>query len=135
MAVIGSLLLYAFLAEFLLSQILALRSQLQVKDVRMLRYVFFGLSILSVAVLRLMRGAILRKPPEDDWKRRITKLQKSSLISLALCECPAIFGLVLLLLTGMKRDFYFLLIVSLILVFLYFPRFKNWKSWMEHQER
>jgi hypothetical protein len=46
---------------------------------------------------------------------------------LALAEI-AVLGFVLFLLTGLSRDFYPLLFVSLFLAFMYFPRLRVWQD-------
>ncbi|MFW6137276.1 MAG: hypothetical protein ACOC5U_04280, partial [Candidatus Aminicenantaceae bacterium] len=46
----------------------------------------------------------------------------------ALCEIPALLGLMFFLLTGTSRDFYFLLILSVILFFMYFPKKIQWQT-------
>ena len=43
---------------------------------------------------------------------------------------PAIIGLVLFFLGGLYKDFYVLLFVSLVLIFMYFPRLKNWEAYL-----
>lgn len=131
MAIIGSLLVCVILVELIASQRVSLLDTMTAANMQMLRYVFYALSVVNVIVLRIIRGTMLRKSSADDRQALIGKLQKTSLITTALCEGPAIFGLVLFLLGGGRRDFYFLLIVSFILLFMYFPRLKNWEAWLE----
>ena len=128
--VIGSLLIYVLMVELIIYPLTPAKRLLPVREVRMLRYILYAFSIINVIILRLIRRAVLKKSSGEKRQELIARLQKSSLISMVLCEGPAIFGLLLYLLTGIKRDFYFLLIVSLLLVFMYFPRLKNWQSWM-----
>jgi uncharacterized membrane protein YbhN (UPF0104 family) len=40
-------------------------------------------------------------------------------------------GLVLFFLSGRAQDFYVLLIVSVILFVMYFPRYVNWEEWIK----
>lgn len=131
MAIIGSLLVYVVFVELIASQHVSLLDVKAAANMQMLRYVFYAFSIVNVIILRIIRGTMLRKSPADLRQALIEKLQKTSLLTTALCEGPAIFGLVLFLLGGSRRDFYFLLIVSFILLFMYFPRFKNWEAWLE----
>lgn len=131
MAIIGSFLIYVVFVEVIASQQVSLLDAMTAANMGMMRYIFYALSIVSVVILRIIRGAMLRKSPTDDRQALIGKLQKTSLLTTALCEGPAIFGLVLFLLGGGRRDFYFLLIVSFILLFMSFPRLKNWESWLE----
>ena len=135
-AVIGigigsSLLIYVVVVEIMKSQLAFFTGLATFPDMRILRYALYGLSIVNVLILRIIRGVLLRKFPMDNRQALIAKLQRSSILSTALCEGPAIYGLILFLLGGLRRDFYFLLIVSLVLLFMYFPRIKNWEAWME----
>jgi len=131
LTIMGSLLIYVLMVEFVIYPLIPVMGPLSIREVRVLRYILYALSIVDVIILRVIRSAILKKSPGEDKQRLIAKLHKSSLVSMALCEGPAIFGLVLFLITGIKRDFYFLLVVSFILIFMYFPRLKNWESWMK----
>ena len=59
-------------------------------------------------------------------------LQKSTLaniVSLALSELPALFGFVLFLGSANPRDFYLLLIISVLLFYVFFPRYSFWSNW------
>jgi hypothetical protein len=130
-AVGSSLLIYAVVVEIMKNHQAFFSGLVTFHDMRILRYIFYGLSIANVLILRIIRGILLRKSPIDDHCALITKLQKASILSTALCEGPALYGFILFLLGGMRRDFYFLLIVSLFLLFMYFPRRKNWQAWLE----
>jgi hypothetical protein len=54
---------------------------------------------------------------------------------LALAEVPAVLGLTLFLLGGYNRDFYYLLLVSLVLAFMYFPRASVWEARLASSQR
>ena len=130
----SSLLIYVVVAEIIKSQQAFFNGLVTFHAMRILRYALYGLSIVNVLILRIIRAALLRKSPLDDRQALIAKLQRSSILSTALCEGPAIYGFILFLLGGMKRDFYFLLIVSLVLLFMCFPRIKNWEAWLERNK-
>lgn len=127
----GSLLIYAVVVEIMKNHQAFFPGLVTFHGMRILRYIFYGLSIVNVLLLRIIRGMLLRKSPIDDHHALIAKLQKASTLSTALCEGPALCGLILFLLGGMRRDFYFLLTISLFLFFMYFPRIKNWQAWLE----
>ena len=48
---------------------------------------------------------------------------------LSLAEVPAILGLVLFMLFGLRGDFYVLLALSLALEAFFFPRLDGWRAW------
>lgn len=119
MAFVASLFIYALMAELLTNQIQNFPSQINIGiDYSKLRYLFYGIAVVMIILLRSLRGTLLKKAP----------LHATSIITAAICESPAILGLVLFMLTGIKRDFYFLLIVSLFLLFMYFPRYSHWQE-------
>ena len=130
-AIIASLFIYVVVIEFIKSQFRPFSGFAHLYNVGTIRYIFYGLAIVQVIVIRLLRGFLLRKTPEDDLKTLIGKLQKTSLLTSALCEGPAIYGLVLFLLSGYSMDFYVLLFVSLVLMFMYFPKYHQWEAWLK----
>jgi hypothetical protein len=96
-----------------------------------IRYLFYILSAVVVIGIRVLRGVLLKKKYSDDPAALPAKFLRGSIITFLLCEIPALFGLVLFLLSGTSRDFYILLFISLFLMFMYFPRFSQWKAWFE----
>lgn len=92
---------------------------------------FYALSIIHVFLLRIVRGLLFKKLPINNRQMLISKLEQASIISVVLSEGPALYGLVFFFLSGMSRDFYLLLLVSGIILFMYFPRFKNWQYWLK----
>ncbi len=129
--IIASLFIYVIVVFLLKSQPAPTWRLPEIQDIRMLRYIFYALSVGTVIILRILRGAFLRKSPSDTRRTLIGQLQRTAIITMAMSEGPALFGLVLFILGGSERDFYVLLFVSLVLVFMYFPRFKNWEDWIE----
>lgn len=94
-----------------------------------LRYGLYGAAVAAVILLRVLRGMIVRKRPGDSPDRLAQKLLQASILTSALSEVPALLGVVLFLVAGFYRDFYILLIVSLFLMFMFFPRYRNWSEW------
>jgi len=95
------------------------------------RYFFYILSAASIIIIRFLRGVLLRKKRAEDMQRTAVRLLRTSVITSALSELPALFGFVLFILSGMSRDFYILLFVSLFLMFMFFPRYSQWRAWAE----
>lgn len=129
-AMIASLFIYVLVVEFIKARHEPFLGFVRLQDKVLLRYVFYGLSVVIVLILRMFRGILLRKSPTDDALTLINKLQRTSILTSALCEGPSLFGLILFLLGGFSRDFYLLSFVSLVLLFMYFPRYKNWQGWL-----
>ncbi|MBW1991699.1 MAG: hypothetical protein JRI59_06220, partial [Deltaproteobacteria bacterium] len=52
----------------------------------------------------------------------------AAVISFALCEAVAVFGLVLFLLTGNWQVFYIFFAFSLLLFYLHYPKYEAWEK-------
>lgn len=89
-----------------------------------LRYVFYAAAVGVILALRQLRGPLGRRIP----------LLPAALISAALGEVPALLGLAYALVTGLRRDFYFLTGLSLILLLLYLPRPEHWADRGRHPQ-
>ena len=133
--IIFGLVIYAVLVEILKSKFAPFEGFVDFKQITILRYVFYGLGILQIFIIRVLRGALLRASASDDSKTLIIKLSRASIATAVLCELPAVFGIVLFLMGGHSRDFYLMLGLSFILVFLYFPRYRNWEEWIKTMKK
>ncbi len=94
--------------------------------VQLLRYVFYGLAIGAVIAVRLVSRTALKAPLSEPIREYLQRLSRDAIFTSILCEAPAVLGLMLVFLTGVSRDFYYLLFVSLFLAFMYFPRSRTW---------
>jgi len=130
-AIIVSLFIYAVCVEFIKAKFKPYMGFAHLHDMSTLRYIFYGLGIIQIIIIRILRGFLLKKSSSDNLITLTSKLYKTSLLTSALCEGPAIYGLALFFLGGLSRDFYFLLFVSLFLMFMYFPRYNNWEEWLK----
>jgi hypothetical protein len=97
----------------------------------LIRVVIYGASIMLAFGISLVRGMLLRSAPAATTEDLINKLFRAAIVTLAICELPAIFGLALYFIGRIYFDFYILLAFSLVLFFFYFPRYERWKAWME----
>jgi len=129
-AVVASLFVYAVVAEIIKAQVKPFQGFVYLYNIGTLRYLFYAAAVLMVVFMRLLRAVLLRKTQADDERSLIAKLFRATILTLALCEVPAILGLVYFLLSGISMDFYFLSFVSLFLIFMYFPRYNNWEAWV-----
>ena len=129
--IIFGLVIYAVIIELMKSRYDSFEGFVDFEKITILRYVFYGLAILQIFFIRVLRGVFLRASASDDSKTLIIKLSRASIATAVFCELPAVFGLVLFFVGGHTRDFYLMVGVSFILVFLYFPRFRNWEEWVK----
>ena len=130
-SIIVSLFIYLALAEIIRTQLRPFRGFGAFSNVQSIRYAFFVGAIVAVIAVRLLRQRLLKRSPQDTDSTVLRKLQRTTIITLALSEIPGLLGLILFLLCGLNVDFYLLLLVSLVLVFMYFPRRDQWGDWLK----
>ncbi|HDT13838.1 MAG TPA: hypothetical protein ENO03_05705 [Candidatus Aminicenantes bacterium] len=95
-----------------------------------LRLAVFGLAAAVIMLILVLRHRLFRKGGREDRSAVLARLQRASLAVLLLGEIPAVLGLALFLLGGYVADFYALLIASLALTFIDFPRQPVWEEWL-----
>jgi hypothetical protein len=130
-AVVASLLVFCVFEEILRAKLRPFTGFAAFPAAANLRYLFYGLAVLEVLVIRLLQGLLLKRVPGDTFGTTAWKLLRASMVTVCLSEIPAILGFALFLIGGFNRDFYALLAVSLVLVFMYFPRMSSWRTWIE----
>jgi len=130
-AILACLVVYLALVEVLRSVLKPFRGFAALASAQPLRLAAFGLGVLVVLVLLLFRNRLFGKRPEDDVPAAVQRLQRASIVVLVLGEIPAVLGLALFLMTGHAADFRALLVVSLILTFIGFPRTSTWEEWLK----
>ena len=126
-----SLVIYLIVFQVLKANIQDFQGLMEKIDFPWLRYAFYGLGLMQIFLIKFIRESATKSIAQVDLKFLSSHLQKMSMISAVLCEIPAMLGLVLFFLSGSDKDFYFLLIVSLVLFVLYFPRYRNWEVWIK----
>jgi len=132
-AIVASLFVFLVIVEVLRAKTGPFGGFVSLPAVATLRYVFYALAVIEVLATRLLQGILLRRAPGDDVRATVLKLARTAVVTLSLSEVPALLGLVLFLLGGLNKDFYALLAVSLVLVFMYFPRLGSWENWVERK--
>jgi hypothetical protein len=129
-AIGGALVFYVVLVEIFKSA----RAPVDPLDDRsrydLLRIIFYALSLGQFLMIGFVRGLILRTPSAEPVDALLAKLARANIVTLALCELPALLGLVLFFLAGFISDFYLLFGVSMLMLFFYFPRYNKWKNWV-----
>jgi hypothetical protein len=128
-AMMVSVLLYAVVVEIIKVQWQS-TGQLQPQPAAPMKEVFYGAALFFLFVIRLARKAILKKTRGDNFRTLLHKLKLSNLVTFLLCEVPAVVGLVLFLRDGLYKEFYILATCSLLVMFIYFPRYRHWEAWL-----
>jgi hypothetical protein len=132
-AVIGTLILYAAVIEVLRGQTAPFQGLSEGSNVNLIRYALYGIAIINIFIIRILRRGLLRKPSSDEPKLFRTILLRASIITAVFCEIPALLGFCLFLMLGSVRDYYQLAGVSFIMVFLHFPRYGSWEDWIKNK--
>lgn len=129
-ALVASLLVYAIIVEVLQRQGLTVWS-VSSTLLNGLRFIFVFLAFGVYFLIRLAQQRILVKKPTDTRDILLRKLSLASFVSLALAAVPALLGFVIFLGSGNSRDFYPLMVISLILFYVTFPRYAIWAVWSQ----
>lgn len=130
-----TLIIYAFTVEILRRHLQDLQGFVEDVNRSWIRYLFYGLVIAHVFIIRFIRNIFSKRMTSDEERILIGQLSRVSIISSALCEVPAVLGVVLFFIIGTVRDFYVFLFVSLVLFVMYFPRYANWEEWIKTKTR
>ena len=128
-AMIMSVVIYAFVVEMIRLQqdpFTGFASQ----SVGQLQEVFYGVALVMLFVIRKVRSLILKADEVQDQRSLVMRLRMATIVTFALCEVPAILGLVLFLTGGFHKEFYLFLALSLSAMVIYFPKYKHWEAWV-----
>ena len=126
-AMIASLLVYAVVVEMVRARFAPFEGFARFPQWEVLRYVFVGLAVADAVLVRILKARLLAARPAGVAPG--AALQMASIVTFALCEAVGVFGFVLFLVTGSAVDFYFFLVLSLLLFGIHFPRWDQWQEW------
>jgi len=127
-SVIANLFLLAVVAEIIRALLKPFNGFVQARDPAVIRYVFYAAGIIIIILLRVLQRPLLGKPAGKPAQEILRNLSRASIVTAVFCEGPGLLGFILFLLTGQHRDLIVLLIVSLFLSFMYFPRKGAWEA-------
>lgn len=91
-----------------------------------LKLALYVLGASAMMALKFTAPVLERR--KEDAARDLQWLAGGAIIRAALCEMPALAGLVLFLLTGYRADFYMLTVFALALEVYHFPRLSAWEE-------
>ncbi len=105
------------------------------KEVNLVKNILYLISGLTVVVILILQR-FLSNPNKipliptsttniDEILRALTS---GSILIFALCETVALYGLVLFLIAGLLKGFYFLLGLSFVLLLICFPKREKWEE-------
>jgi len=114
--------------------------------VEIIKFALIGVAVVIFFVIRFVNSLLLKgkgeggTAPGDRAGQPSGKLPEigvlttAAVVTFALCEAPAVFGLVLFLLGRNTSDFYLFLLISLFYFAVYFPKFSTWEEWYRGQQ-
>jgi hypothetical protein len=129
-AMILSVLIYAALVELLKANLKPFKGFSPTSTMEILKYLFFAVAVAEFFVIRFIRGRVLAI--EGPLSSRTSKLLSVTIITYAICESNAIFGLILFLIGGSSFDFYIFMVISIFFYAVYFPRYSQWEEGMQN---
>jgi F0F1-type ATP synthase membrane subunit c/vacuolar-type H+-ATPase subunit K len=144
LVMLASLIVYAVVVELIKKQNAPFNgySPLPPDVLSTLRYALLGVAAVEFLVIRLLNTLMLSgkvplrsSPTTVQFAPEVQRLVSASVVTYALCESVAIYGLVLFLIQGNSNDFYLFLALSLLCFSVYFPRYGAWEEWTAEQER
>jgi len=104
------------------------------EKVYLLKNILYLISILTAVIIFILQrflsnpNKILLTPGSTNIDEILKALTSGSIIIFALCESIALYGLVLFLIAGLLKEFYFLIGLSFILLIMCFPKRQKWEE-------
>jgi hypothetical protein len=86
----------------------------------LLKYIFLALAAAQYVIIKVVQKIILAQSADNQ--------PQAAIVTFALCETVAIFGLILFLLTGNGLDFYVFMVISLGFFYLFYPKYEQWEQ-------
>jgi hypothetical protein len=122
LALIGSVFLYAAVVE-VLKRVLAPFPgfvALSPPQAQMMKYLFIALALPNFFLIKFFQRIL--------GSNSVAQLVQGAIVSFALSEAVAIFGLMLFLINGNAMDFYTFMFLSLFYFWFFFPKIKDWEA-------
>ncbi|MDI6736675.1 MAG: hypothetical protein QME42_10890 [bacterium] len=99
------------------------------KEVDLLKNIIYLISGLTVVVVLVLRR-FLTNLPTSTVDEILKGLISGNIVLFALSESPVIYGLVLFIIAGMLKEFYFSIGLSFVLLLICFPNRTQWEEIM-----
>ncbi len=96
--------------------------------------VFFAVRPLQRFMLTA-KGQLQGSRTTSQFAPEVQRLMTASIVTYALCESVAIYGLVLFMLHGNSGDFYLFMVLSIFYFSTYFPKYDKWEKWIAQQQQ
>ena len=127
--IIGFVIIQAFFFYWVIARFVVKPSFDSSQNLQVLRLIFYFLAAGGFLGIFFLKRIMLQKTPQDDLETLLKKLMTSNIAVFAVCEAPALYGLVLRFIGGPISDFYILTTYSLLLMTIFFPRLSQWEEY------
>ncbi|NUM48613.1 MAG: hypothetical protein HUU38_28225 [Anaerolineales bacterium] len=94
-------------------------------------YVLLVTGLADLLFLPFFRRGFLAERPGATPANLISRMRVITILSLAVAQAPAILGIVIFLMLGVRWAFYVLWGGALVAMLAYFPRQMFWEEWVE----
>jgi F0F1-type ATP synthase membrane subunit c/vacuolar-type H+-ATPase subunit K len=98
---------------------LKLRQTLEAQTAATVKYILLFVAALHYFIIRFFQKISLKA---------VNRLAPGAIITFALSEAVAIYGLVLFFLNGNSTDFFIFMALSLFYFYLFYPRYQEWEA-------
>jgi hypothetical protein len=121
LAMIASVFIYAILVEVIKRGYILTPLERPIPEhiSSMLFYIFLSVAAVIFLIIKFLNSRVAAKNPQS--------LPAIAIACFALAEVPAMLGLVLFFLCRVAMHFYVLMFASLVLFYLYYPRYDQWE--------
>lgn len=122
LAMVASVFIYAVVVEVMQRALAPFTglAALSASQVQVLKYVLVGLALGHFFLLKSLPKVLA--PPTA------ARLFLTAILTFALCEAVALYGLVFFLLSGRVFDFYLFFALSLFYFYFFYPKYQEWEQ-------
>jgi len=125
---------YAYIVEMIRTQRAPFAGFVPTSPIGLLRPALAVMAVLGLVFAKTMRSNILAGRTGAGVAAPrvmpvVPQLLTASVVTLAMCEAIAIYGVVLFLLGGQRSDFYGFAAGAFLALAVYFPRRSLWEAW------
>lgn len=138
LAIMASVLVYAVIVGLFENGTLPLGGEaLPEETAEIVKFACLGIAALAFPLMRFLSNKAMNSGsagPEAGGPGDFGPLTVAAVITFAFCEMPAIFGLVLYILTRNATDFYLFFLISLFYFATNFPKYSQWEEWLKQRQ-
>ena len=131
---IASIFMYASVAIFVSKTQNFISKPEPALNLNQFRYILYGLSVAMLFIITFTRKLLLSGKGNQNNKNLNSHASiffSVTIVTGALCESVAIYGLVLFFVGKKITDFYALMFMSLMYFIYFFPKYPQWKEWVK----